>query len=246
MDNKKWDKFDVAPATISAPTTITSLNKGQSVYFRGHNLNGFNGYTDTTNYEYFRFTFDNKEGLQLKISGNIMSLLSPKDYAKMKDIPNSYCFYRLFEKFGSVAQPTNGNVDASDLLLPATELKDHCYKNMFGPATGFGSPIYKAPKTLPATIAADNCYEEMFIRNEYLTTTPIICLETLSNFACSSMFQGCKTLNVVEGGGSVKFFTCPDTGTFSGPVYNMFIGTKNYKETGGTPTTNQSWYYNIA
>lgn len=73
--------------------------------------------------------------------------------------------------------------------LPATTLADSCYYDMF---TGCGS-LVQAPK-LPATTLAPSCYSYMFYSCYSLTQAPELPATRLANNCYSVMFYGCDSL----------------------------------------------------
>ncbi|MCQ3907300.1 MAG: hypothetical protein MJ219_00625 [Mycoplasmoidaceae bacterium] len=94
------------------------LRAGDTIKFRGDNPKGFSYYNeDEDDYSYYSLFFgsdtDNPCGI---ISGNIMSLLSKDNFQSLTEIPCDGCFYSLFE-WSEIS-------DASNLVLPATELAD--------------------------------------------------------------------------------------------------------------------------
>ena len=86
---------------------------------------------------------------KVSLSGNIMWLLD-NGTGIIASIPNSYCFYRLF-------QNSTGLVSISENFLHATTLTDRCYDGMFYNCTS----LTTAPD-LPATNLATQCYWCMF------------------------------------------------------------------------------------
>ena len=71
------------------------------------------------------------DGFKCKVYGNIMSLLY-EDFADKTELPNTYTFNGLFSNNTKL-------IDASGLLLPATTLKNYCYKFMFDNCTNLNS-----------------------------------------------------------------------------------------------------------
>ena len=124
---------------------------------------------------------------EVKVYGNIMSLLDEAGFATLSDpitMPADYTFQALFA-FNTKLKDANG------LLLPATSLKDYCYSNMFLNCTG----LTAAPKELPATTLKDYCYSNMFYSCTGLTAAPKeLPAMTLKDYCYSNMFQGCSSL----------------------------------------------------
>lgn len=153
---------------------ITLENKGDIVQFRGNNTS-FN-----QNSSVHTFTCTGN----CYIYGNIMSLLHAEEYATNYTLPE-YAFYRLFYN--------NYWVDIhpdKELVLPATQLANYCYKGMFQ-----GSGLTKVP-ALPATQLASYCYQNMFTNCQSLTTVPNDLLPaTQLAYACYHyMFYQCSSL----------------------------------------------------
>ncbi len=109
-----------------------------TVYFRGHNPEGFSSGPD--NYSHFALEGD------IRAEGSVMSLID--GLGLQTEIPCDYCFYRLFD-------------DCSQLVsapkLPALKLSKACYSHMFSGCQN----IEKAP-ILPATKLEPECYSFMF------------------------------------------------------------------------------------
>jgi hypothetical protein len=80
-------------------------------------------------------------------------------------------------------------IDASQLKLTATTLKDSCYQNMFDGCTS----LTTAPE-LPATTLSRDCYSNMFYNCTSLTTAPELPATTLVGSCYRYMFSGCKNL----------------------------------------------------
>jgi hypothetical protein len=118
------------------------VNKDDVVRFKGSN----------TTYATNKNTYSGFEGgsASIDIEGNIMSLLYGDDFASNSALTNStYQFCSIFKKALVVS--------AENLILPATTLKNYCYRAMFSWCT----TLEKAP-FLPATTLAQGCYWYMF------------------------------------------------------------------------------------
>ena len=126
--------------TLSDDTDTPSINKGQTLSFKG-NLALSSGYGIGT------FTISERCNLK----GNIMSLLYGDDFIGQNDFSEKdYAFFELFYYCEAI-------VDVSELILPATTLSIGCYASMFEGC----SNLTTAPK-LPATTLVTNCYHGMF------------------------------------------------------------------------------------
>ena len=115
------------------------------------------------------------------VSGNIMSLVSGDSFASVTELDAKYAFYSLFD--GSLV------TDASRLVLPATELTDFCYSNMF-----FGCSGLTSAPALPATSLAESCYFSMFQNCINLGSAPVLPATTMAQASYGMMFDGCKKL----------------------------------------------------
>ena len=106
-----------------------------------------------------------RPSMKTEIFGNVMSLLKGKDNLESADkIEASNAFYGLFEGADKLV-----NSESRELMLPAKELKDGCYTNMFSGC----SSLETAPE-LPAEKTEDGCYAGMFSGCSKLTTVKIM------------------------------------------------------------------------
>ena len=141
-----------------AKTAVTSsditVSAGDKVQFYG------NG-TSITNYSGTKIRGGTA---QVKVYGNIMSLLDEQNFATVTTLTTVYVFHRLFYHNTTLT-------DASGLLLPATTLSYHCYEGMFDGCTNLST----AP-VLPAPTLVEDCYNNMFCGCSQLTY--IKCLAT--------------------------------------------------------------------
>ena len=124
---------------------------------------------------------------QVKMYGNIMSLIDETGFASNETLTKPETFYPLFQNNTTL-------IDASCLLLPATTLTKSCYSSMFSGCTN----LTKAPMKLPAGgekgTLADRCYNGMFVNCSALTTAPELPATTMQAECYSSMFAGCTSL----------------------------------------------------
>ena len=119
---------------------------------------------------------------EVKVYGNIMSLVDETGYASNTTLPANNAFNSLFHR--------NTNLkDASGLLLPATTLTLGCYGSMF-----YGCTSLTAAPALPATTLNDNCYKLMFRDCTSLTTAPALPATKLDANCYMTMFYGCTSL----------------------------------------------------
>ena len=124
-------------------------------------------------------------GYTCKVYGNIKSLVDEENFAKAKTLSDKYTFKSLFYN-----NPTL--TDASGLLLPATQLQESCYHEMFS-----GCSALAAAPALPAMQLAAHCYREMFNGCSVLTAAPVLPATKLVMYCYFSMFNYCQNLATV-------------------------------------------------
>ena len=130
-----------------------------------------------------RFTSTGK----FNASGNIMSLLHGDNFQNQTAITVNRTFEALFHQ--------SSIVDASNLILPATTLKDRCYHDMFNGCTNMTA----APKELPATSLDSYCYQGMFYECSNLVSAPKELPATVfvGKYNCyDNMFGFCTSLEI--------------------------------------------------
>lgn len=136
-DTKTWSLLGTTSSTLTYDLLPT-----ERVYLRCQTDRWYN--TDGNGYVAIR-------GVS-KIGGNIMSLLYGNSFTgKETRFPTSdgYVFNNMFA-YSDI-------VDASELILPVTELTEYCYRQMFL----YASSLVKAP-ALPAATLVRGCYIYMF------------------------------------------------------------------------------------
>lgn len=121
---------------------------------------------------------------EVKVYGNIMSLLYEDFATNYTTLPADYTFRALFKDNTKLT-------DASGLLLPATTLDESCYEDMFNGCTSLTTV---PEKLLPATELKDGCYIAMFQGCTELTTAPELPATTLTKSCYWAMFSGCSNL----------------------------------------------------
>ncbi|MCR5394097.1 MAG: leucine-rich repeat domain-containing protein [Bacteroidales bacterium] len=119
----------------------------------------------------------------VKVSGNIMSLLDPA--MEQEDVPD-YSFYKVFSGLTNL-------VDVSGLTLPATEVGDYAYANMFDGCSTLQGSETDAPE-LPATTLGDYCYQNLFKDWTALVNAPELPATTLATGCYSNLYNGCTSL----------------------------------------------------
>ena len=119
---------------------------------------------------------------EVKVYGNIMSLVDETGFATATTLSAEYTFSSLFRVNAKL-------IDASGLLLPAKNLASYCYAGMFN-----GCSSLTAAPELSATGLAEACYQYMFNACSSLTTAPELKATTLVDDCYNSMFAGCSSL----------------------------------------------------
>ncbi len=182
--------------TKTAPSSL-SVSEGDVVCL----------YADITEYDGFNIECTS----ECYVYGNIMSLIDSENYnssTSLNDIPSA--FFGLFQNNTFIK-----NHETKKLVLPATDLCDYCYANMFAgctslteapslPAETLASSCYRlmfgnctaltSAPDLPATEMEKRCYAYMFYGCTSLTEAPELPAETLAEYCYSGMFQGCTGL----------------------------------------------------
>ena len=154
-----------------AKDTKISLSKGDKVCFFGNNSEGINKLGN-----YLKFVIEGKAAAL----GNIMSLIKGDGFQDLTEIPNDYCFARLFEGCSSLVTAP---------MLPAKVLKPSCYRDMFAKCTA----LTTAPKFRAETLAESCCFE-MFDDCKGLVNVSDFPDIELADFCFNTMFKGCKAL----------------------------------------------------
>lgn len=125
------------------------------------------------------------------VSGNIMSLVYGDNFIGQTSFPNNneYWFTALFAYNNYVINPLL--VDASNLVLPATNVPASAYRIMFYNRTA----LTGAPDLTAATTTSNNVYTQMFDGCESLVTPPELpSLTTLPTGVYAYMFRNCTSL----------------------------------------------------
>lgn len=160
---------------MNGGTTEIPVEAGDKVRFYGNgtSITSYNGTTITGT-------------AWMKVYGNIMSLVDENNFATTAAMLSSTnAFKQLFYNNVNL-------IDASGLLLPATELTRYCYCQMFYGCT----KLTMAPE-LPAKTLDTGCYTAMFNDCKRLTAAPELPATTLADFCYDSMFTGCSSLTSV-------------------------------------------------
>ena len=173
--------------TEMTSTTNISVAEGDKVAFYGNGTSITAYYSEDSN-----DTNDtNISGgtAQVKVYGNIMSLVDETGYEAATKLTGEFAFCYLF--YGNTML-----TDISDLQLPATNLTNRCYDSMFQGCTGLTT---LPEKLLPATTLTYQCYQSMFYGCTSLTTLPekLLPATTLAEACYLSMFWECTGLTTL-------------------------------------------------
>lgn len=151
--------------------TGITVNAGEKIFFKA---------TGRANSTYLS-TFEGTTAYY-NVYGNIMSLLYGDNFVGQTDNAKQGMFLDLFKGTNVVS--------AAGLVLPATELHNECYENMFVNCTS----LVSAPSVLPATSLTYSCYAGMFYGCTSLVNAPVILGTALQPRCCEMMFRGCTSL----------------------------------------------------
>jgi len=166
----KYSKNGGAKTPVTATITVSAGDK-VAFYGNGTNITSYDGTTISGG------------TAQVKMYGNIMSLVDETGFATATVLSNDYVFRQLFKGYNSLT-------DASGLNLPATTLTSGCYSYMFYNCGNMAS----APTLLPATILVNSCYNGMFYGCSSLTSAPELPATTLTPQCYYCMFGNCTSL----------------------------------------------------
>ena len=206
---------------------VVLQQKGDKVYFRGNNPDGFSheiptaAQMDLERIKHTRFQMSGR----IAASGNVMSLIDGE--GSTTTIPCECCFSRLFYYCNSLTTApelpatvlTNNCYDAMFYMcenitkipaLPAKELAMSCYMNMFA----YCRQLKETPE-LPATTLAPNCYSFMFGYSG-LTEAPALPVEEIPYGCYTRMFNHCENLTVAPELPATKLSNSCYQGMFQG------------------------------
>lgn len=120
------------------------------------------------------------------VKGNIMSLIYGDDYKGKYALKDDYQFLKLFA--GDVHL-----ISVEELELPATELTDNCYKQMFSNCISLVTPMSE----LPSNVLTEGCYKQMFEECTRLETVPRLPAMIMENNCYANMFMGCTSITTI-------------------------------------------------
>ena len=192
INNGSWNDF------IVGTTADIKVVAGDVVQWKGLNPSGLSA--DSSNYLNFAIS-----GNPVHLSGNVMSLIDGVGDTLV--IPNNFCFFKMFSK-------SKVKKVSSD-FLPATELKNYCYNDLFNECSllenspelpsltmkygcymgmFYGCQNFTQAPSLPSLNLAERCYSSMFYGCQKLTQAPSLPAEISAPYCYSSMFFGCQKL----------------------------------------------------
>lgn len=175
VDGEDWSPLTIGSSSVSA-TRISLPSTGDAVYIRA-GVNG-NGALAMNNGNYYVRLVG---GGELAIGGNILSLLN-QDYDSVTLVP-AYCFLSFFGLTSKV-------VDATELIIPDTDMNEYGYARLFLEC----SSLAYAPKKLPLPADGRNVYHETFKGCTSLVKAPELPDGTLHPGCYKYMFYGCTSL----------------------------------------------------
>ena len=150
INQGKWTEI---PSTGSNQKSITDLKKGDIVSFKGTNSTYYGG-------EYSPSIACSNP---CYVYGNMMSMVDATNFVSLTTLPEGSDTFRGFFMYNTDSPDEQNshlnliNHPTKDLLLPATTLRDGCYKSMFAGC----QKLTRAP-VLPAAMLVANCYAFMF------------------------------------------------------------------------------------
>ena len=181
-------------ATLTTGNSTPTIASGETIMWKA------SGLTPTSTDGIGRFSSTGN----FKVKGNVMSLVNGDDFEGKEEMSAN--------QFRCLLSGCTGLTDATDLVLPATELVDSCYRIMFA----FCASLTGAPK-LPATVLAPNCYRSMF-QGTGIVYPPELPATTMANFCYVNLFRDCPNLKtapelpattLAEACYASMFDTCP-------------------------------------
>ena len=177
-----WSTYDVK--NINIPVV---LNTGDKMYFRNDTGKFSRAIYDSGSYNTSYITFTTDWNGRVNVGGDIRTLIN------YRNVDNTILEDGMFSNLFSHTYDSNHNtariVDASNLILPFTQMTPYCYYSMFDGCT----PLVNA-SALPATTLAYYCYQYMFRGCTSLTSAPELPATTLASSCYYRMFQGCTSL----------------------------------------------------
>ena len=188
-DKQNWTTitFDWSTTDVKNINIPVVLNTGDKMYFRNDTGKFSRAIYDGGSYNTSYITFTTDLQGRVNVGGDIRTLIN------YRNVDNTILEDGMFSNLFSPTYDSNHNaariVDASNLILPFTQMIPYCYYSMFYGCT----PLVNAP-ALPATTLAWSCYQFMFRGCTSLTTAPELPATTLASSCYYGMFWGCTGL----------------------------------------------------
>lgn len=156
-DAEEWTSMGIV-SVDNSPITSPVVNSGQRIYLRANTPSWMNGtlysdYINVNEYATIEFSSSDETSLLYTVGGNIMSLIYGSNFTGRETTFPANTFGNFSGILGHNGMSV---IDASELILPATELTPSCYDNLlqlYIEATIENSPILAKANTL-----AFNCY----------------------------------------------------------------------------------------
>ncbi len=181
---KNWPELTIqyslngtAKESFNDKQKVIEVKAGDKVEFYGNNATYRKSWSSTT------FACSAKT----YIYGNIMSLVDATGFKTNTKLTADRTFNSMFGDWTCAKNLYNH--PTKDIVLPATELTNSCYSNMFFKC----SSLTRAPK-LPATKLASYCYGYMFFECSSLTKAPKLPATELAESCYNAMFELCDKL----------------------------------------------------
>jgi hypothetical protein len=155
------------------------------------------------------------DGCTFEVSGNLMSLVYGDNFANKTDISSYHekIFQALFCYNYETSQNHINLVDASNLVMPATNLSSTCYQSMFERC----SAMVYGPKELPASNLDFAQYMHMFYYCSSMLESPIIRSTSCSGgYVWLDTFSGCSAMSKLTcllTSGNFPYISSPAVGT---------------------------------
>ena len=151
LDNgSNWESVDVWNDD-GVWTAMIPVESGDTLLFKCDMVSGVNKNMEYQTYKPFEMPYSPA----IDVQGNIMSLIYGDNFTGQTSL--LYGQYDITFNFNSLFYGNNIE-NAENLILPATDLSEHCYNSMFRDCTS----LTTAPSVLPATTLSDSCYYYMF------------------------------------------------------------------------------------
>ena len=188
-DKQNWTTitFDWSTTDVKNINIPVVLNTGDKMYFRNDTGKFSRAIYDGGSYNTSYITFTTDLQGRVNVGGDIRTLIN------YRNVDNTILEDGMFSNLFSHTYDSNHNaariVDASNLILPFTQMTPYCYYSMFYGCT----PLVNTP-ALPATTLAWSCYQFMFRGCTSLTTAPELPATTLASSCYYGMFWGCTGL----------------------------------------------------